>query len=351
MTTLGFVYCILGVILCIVTVVLAKKHPNRISNGFILEAAVLLLLSGFFYLIFSKPADTGTFSWKLVAEYVFYYLRPAVYLILGVALLANGIVNTRKEGISLTHLLPFAWGIVLLFSGYWSIWGPGSYVSGLDLYVDIMLFVGLMVGYIPVALIGVWLSNDICHKTRKTPETEYIIVLGCGILADGTVTPLLRGRLDAAIKAWEQGGRQAKIITSGGQGSDEVISESRAMANYLLSQGVPENSILLEDKSTTTEENLLFSQAIMEARGGTSHCTIATSSYHCLRAAMFAKRLGINADCVGGHTAAFYYPAAFFREYIALIVRNIPAVAVFFVLVIIRFALIKMEVVPEGPFF
>ncbi len=66
---------------------------------------------------------------------------------------------------------------------------------------------------------------------------------------------------------------------------------------------------------------------------------------------MFAKRLGINADCVGGHTAAFYYPAAFFREYIALIVRNIPAVAVFFVLVIIRFALIKMEVVPEGPFF
>ena len=176
-------------------------------------------------------------------------------------------------------------------------------------------------------------------------------MLGCSILDDGTVTPLLRGRLDAAIAAWEQGGRRATIITSGGQGHDEVISESRAMANYLLSQGVPESSILLEDKSSTTEENLKFSHAIMDARGGAAHCTIATSSYHCLRAAMFARRLGINASCVGGHTAAFFYPAAFFREYIALIMRNRPAVIIFFGLVVVRFALMLMDIVPEGVFF
>jgi len=123
------------------------------------------------------------------------------------------------------------------------------------------------------------------------------------------------------------------------------------MANYLLSQGVPESSILLEDKSSTTEENLKFSHAIMDARGGAAHCTIATSSYHCLRAAMFARRLGINASCVGGHTAAFFYPAAFFREYIALIMRNRPAVIIFFGLVVVRFALMLMDIVPEGVFF
>ncbi len=95
----------------------------------------------------------------------------------------------------------------------------------------------------------------------------------------------------------------------------------------------------------------LFSRAIMEARGGASRCTIATSSYHCLRTAMFAKRLGINAVCVGGRTAAFYYPAAFFREYIALIMRNIPAVAAFFALVTVRFALVKMGIVSDVSFF
>ncbi len=351
MTTLGLILCILGVMLCIVTVVLARKYPNHISNGFVLEAAAILLLSGFLYLISSKPIDVNTFTWRLVTCYVFAYTLPVIYLILGVALLANGVVSVRKEGVSLTHLLPFAWGVMLLFSGYWFVWGPGNGMSGSELYVNIMIFIGLMVGYIPIALIGVWLSNDICHKTKKAAETEYIIVLGCSIFDDGTVTPLLRGRLDAAIKAWEEGDRQAKIITSGGQGADEVISESRAMTNYLLSQGVPESSILLEDKSTSTEENLLFSRAIMEERGGASRCTIATSSYHCLRAAMFAKRLGINAVCVGGRTAAFYYPAAFFREYIALILCNIPAVAAFFVLVAVRFALVKIGIVSDVSFF
>ena len=44
MTMLSLGYCILGVMLCITTFFLAKKHPNRISNGFILELAVILLL-------------------------------------------------------------------------------------------------------------------------------------------------------------------------------------------------------------------------------------------------------------------------------------------------------------------
>lgn len=311
MLSLG--YCILGVMLCITTFFLAKKHPNRISNGFILELAVILLLES---LLGLTAAHMGASPWLMGVAYVLAYIRPVLFVILGFALLVNGVIGVRSEGFSLTSALPFAWGIMLLLSGYWFLWGPGQGMSGSEFYVRVMTFVSMMVNYIPIALFGVWFSNDICYKSGKTPETEYIIVLGCSILDDGTVTPLLRGRLDAAIAAWEQGGRRATIITSGGQGHDEVISESRAMANYLLSQGVPESSILLEDKSSTTEENLKFSHAIMDARGGAAHCTIATSSYHCLRAAMFARRLGINASCVGGHTAAFFYPAAFFREYI-----------------------------------
>ena len=346
MLSLG--YCILGVMLCITTFFLAKKHPNRISNGFILELAVILLLES---LLGLTAAHMGASPWLMGVAYVLAYIRPVLFVILGFALLVNGVIGVRREGFSLTSALPFAWGIMLLLSGYWFLWGPGQGMSGSEFYVRVMTFVSMMVNYIPIALFGVWFSNDICYKSGKAPETEYIIVLGCSILDDGTVTPLLRGRLDAAIAAWEQGGRRATIITSGGQGPDEVISESRAMANYLLSQGVPESSILLEDKSSTTEENLKFSHAIMDARGGAAHCTIATSSYHCLRAAMFARRFGINSSCVGGHTAAFFYPAAFFREYIALIMRNRPAVIIFFGLVVVRFALMLMDIVPEGVFF
>ncbi|WP_034876798.1 YdcF family protein [Bifidobacterium moukalabense] len=347
MTMLGLVYCILGVMLCIATFFLARRHPNHISNGFVLELSVIFLLSGVLCLAMTHM---GTFPWLKGVFYVLVFIRPVLFAILGFALLANGVIGVRREGLSLTNALPFAWGIMLLFSDYWFLWGPGWGMSGSELYVRIMTFVSMMVSYVPIAVLGVWFSNDICYKSAKAPETEYIIVLGCSILDDGTVTPLLRGRLDAAIAAWERGGRRATIITSGGQGHDEVISESRAMAHYLLLRGVPESSILLEDKSSTTEENLAFSRAIMDARGGAAHCTIATSSYHCLRAAMFARRLGINANCVGGHTAAFFYPAAFFREYIALIMRNRPAVAVFFGLVVVRFVLILMNILPESIF-
>ena len=70
-----------------------------------------------------------------------------------------------------------------------------------------------------------------------------------------------------------------------------------------------------------------------------ARCDVRTTSF------------GINASCAGGHTAAFFYPAAFFREYIALIMRNRPAVIIFFGLVVVRFALMLMDIVPEGVFF
>lgn len=354
MCTLGIGSCVAAVLLGILAWVMAKQQPNRIANGFVVEVALLTLANGIAYYSWGRQMtdDPGVINETLLGTLVtaIYFVKLLVYAVLGVALIANGVYTVRREGKSLTHVLPLAWGVLLLFDAWWFLFGLGAGSSGSELFTDAVTIVSLMLDYMPFALVGAWFSNDICYKSRKAPETEYIIVLGCSILKDGSVTPLLRGRLDAAIAAWEAGGRAAKIITSGGQGADEVISESQAMANYLLSCGVPQDAILLENKSTTTEENLAFSQAIMDARGGSSHCTIATSSYHCLRAAMFARRANMNVSCVGGRTAGFYYPAAFFREYVALIVRNRYAVALFFVLVIIRYALMTTGILPQSIF-
>lgn len=345
MTTLGVVLCTLSALFAVSCVFASKQRPNHISNGFLLELAVLFFLGGFTYIAWD---NLNSHPWMGMMVGVLFYLRFALFIAIGLALLVNGIVGIRRGGLSLTSMLPFPWGAMLVLAGYWFLAGPGKAMTGSTFYVYVMDFLGMLVGYIPFALFGAWLSNDICRKAHRAPETEYIIALGCGLLDDGTVTPLLRGRLDAALAEYERGGRRAKIITSGGQGPDEVIPEARAMANYLLSQGVPESDILLEDTSTTTEENLINSRTIIDARGGAKHCTIATSSYHCLRAAMFARRLGINANCVGGRTAAFFYPAAFFREYIALIMRNRYAVVIFFAFTVLRFYLDISLILPSA---
>ena len=70
MLSLG--YCILGVMLCITTFFLAKKHPNRISNGFILELAVILLLES---LLGLTAAHMGASPWLMGVAYVLAYIR------------------------------------------------------------------------------------------------------------------------------------------------------------------------------------------------------------------------------------------------------------------------------------
>ena len=54
------------------------------------------------------------------------------------------------------------------------------------------------------------------------------------------------------------------MIVSGGQGSDEAISEAEAMRRYLVEQGIRNEEIIMEDKSTNTEENLVFSMKKMD---------------------------------------------------------------------------------------
>ncbi|MDO4381051.1 MAG: YdcF family protein [Clostridia bacterium] len=266
--------------------------------------------------------------------FIAYYL---LLFLLGIGLFGNGVRVVKKEGKSVTHILPFFCGFLLLASSVIGVYNDVIGVTGIAWFVKLETIVSYCAAYIPLALFGVWLANDIYRKSPKEPETDFIIVLGCGIKKNGEVTPLLKGRLDKAVEVFETGERKAKIIVSGGQGSDEIISEAEAMKNYLLSIGIPESSIILENKSTTTMENLSFSKKIMEEKKKDYHCTISTSSYHVLRSAMFAKKLNLNASCVGGKTAAYYYPAAFLREYAAIIMKNKYALAIYALLVGIPF--------------
>ncbi len=86
-----------------------------------------------------------------------------------------------------------------------------------------------------------------------------------------------RGRIDKALELWSAQGCSAILVPSGGQGSDEVISEAEAMSRYMLRLGVPREAILTEDQSTTTMENLRFCQ---ESSGCASSDTLPLCFRH-----------------------------------------------------------------------
>ena len=152
--------------------------------------------------------------------------------------------------------------------------------------LTILLAVGLACGAVAE---GVILS-----AMRKAPEVnaDYVIVLGAKV--NGMVPSLsLRYRIDSAAEYLKEN-PESVVVASGGQGKDEAISEALAIKNSLQAKGIDPGRILMEDKSTSTEENLIFSQALIESHGGTadSSVVIVTSNFHMFRALRLAKKLG-----------------------------------------------------------
>ena len=123
----------------------------------------------------------------------------------------------------------------------------------------------------------------------------YIVVLGAKV--NGTAPSLsLSDRIDAA-EAYLKSHPEAIAILSGGQGPDEGISEALCMFQQLSSRGIDPERLWLEDKATSTWENLNFSLDLIEEKTGNRPKTIGliSSEYHLFRAGLFARDCGVTA--------------------------------------------------------
>lgn len=92
---------------------------------------------------------------------------------------------------------------------------------------------------------------------KPEPGMEYIIVLGAQVKGENPSRALLR-RLEAAETYLEEN-PETKAVLSGGQGPGENISEAQCMYRYLTETGIEKERLIIEDRSTTTRENLQFS--------------------------------------------------------------------------------------------
>ena len=160
---------------------------------------------------------------------------------------------------------------------------------------------------------GIWVG--ICCGGAKNPEAAYLIVLGAGV--NGTQpSRSLYERLRAA-EAYLQTYPNAIAILSGGQGSNEDITEAECMYRWLTAAGIAPERLRKEEKSTSTEENLRFSLALIEAETGIRPDTVAvvSSEYHLCRAALLAKREGARALGVPAPTTnRVYFAQMLLRE-------------------------------------
>ncbi|MFC5466506.1 YdcF family protein [Lederbergia graminis] len=153
-----------------------------------------------------------------------------------------------------------------------------------------------------VLIVGFWMMTGEMIKSGKFPEArgknEYAIILGAKV--DGESPSLsLRYRLNAALH-YAMDNPHVHLILSGGQGSGEQITEAEAMKRFLIDYGIDEERLIIEDKSTSTYENILFSKKLIP--DSTDSITIITSDYHLARAKKIASNLGLEADVVAAET-------------------------------------------------
>ena len=90
----------------------------------------------------------------------------------------------------------------------------------------------------------------------------------------------------------------------------------------LQQRGFPKEHIEREDRSTTTEENLRFSKAIMQERHPGHRCVVVTNNFHVFRAAITARRAAVDGQVIGSPTAAYFWPTATIREFAAVFLQR-----------------------------
>ena len=108
------------------------------------------------------------------------------------------------------------------------------------------------------------------------------VVLGNRINDDGTMSALMRARLEMTIKVYKLFS-PSKIILSGGVANKKVnMSEAKMMYDYLIENDVPSEVLVLEDKSLTTKQNAELSVPLAVEMGATE-LLLLTSTEHMSR--------------------------------------------------------------------
>lgn len=351
-----------------------REDGRRNFNAFyIVEIVILVCLAAIaavMFISFWECYKNAYFSYSMVAYGgLFLYIAAIVvyttYYMIGYAstdfnFFINSIYKTGFYFPYIAFIPVMAISFLIAFSNFWLLEHEGYRpVNALGIIFGIILFLGncfviylgqnsisvepeyqiiitaasmsasYLISFFEILFLFIMLTAILSTRFKVPFNKDYIIILGCGIRADGSLTPLLKGRVDAALafekEQFEATGKHAKFVPSGGQGPDEVISESEAMKNYLVTQNIPEDMIVMENKSTNTWENIKFSKEVIEKDAGSLEnikAAFATTNYHVFRGYTLSEEHGLDAQGLSAKTKFYFYPNAFLREFAGLIVAK-----------------------------
>ncbi len=204
----------------------------------------------------------------------------------------------------------FVCGALFFLSAFWSKIFP-FVVSRKPLRI---ISIAIVITAVLLIILAAVISAFMISAANSPPKGDTtVIILGCKVKGESPSLMLLQRIMTA--KRYLENNPSSLCVVSGGQGEDELISEAECMKRVLMENGISEDRIIMEELSTSTDENIRFSIEKMRERGINGSVTIVTNEFHQLRAQMIAEGYGLECFSLSAPTAKYLLPTYWLREW------------------------------------
>lgn len=214
-------------------------------------------------------------------------------------------------------------GVGLLFFGCLFLWG--LFQNKLNKKAEVRKWAKalrgvLIAGYLAFTVLFAVEGALMINATAQTPPQDAtVILLGCGVRGEEP-SQMLRLRIDAAEEFMKEN-PEAKAVLSGGQGPGEDITEALCMYRELVKRGISEDRLYMEDKSTSTRENIAFSKEIIEKEGLNTKVAVISNNFHLYRASLSVNDAGLEFYSVSAFTPYPLLGIYVMREFMGILAQ------------------------------
>ena len=186
-----------------------------------------------------------------------------------------------------------------------------------------LMALGLVLLFLSFIYVQALIFSEKRGDMESAAGADILVVLGAGLYGS-TPSPMLKSRLARAFDYLEKH-PGAVAVLSGGQGDNEDMAESRAMALYLEERGIDPRRLYTESRSRNTAQNIKFSMELIKEEGLSGTIAVVSSDFHLYRAKKIFERYGINALALSA--SSDFNPvvtvSSYVREYCSIVVMYI----------------------------
>ena len=130
-------------------------------------------------------------------------------------------------------------------------------------------------------------KDKIIENYTNIKDADAILILGCQVKPDGSLSLMLKDRLDKGIELYKSG-VAPKVIVSVDHGRDDY-DEVNAMKKYMIQNEVPSEDIFMDHAGFNTYDSMYRAKNIFNV----NRCVVVTQKYHLYRSIYIGKALGM----------------------------------------------------------